>query len=90
MSLERENDYYREYLLHKCLYYKHTFPVIGDQDFDHFEKEYFSLYPGHILCDEMCDWDPSITRTAYNVDRLPLRAAQTEVRKLMHKRKTIY
>lgn len=83
------NDHYYEYLCHKCLYYKHGFPVISDEGFDMFEKEYESLYghmPSSSICLDMCDWEPLASRTARKIDNLPLSTVKESAMTLMKKR----
>lgn len=67
-EMKLNNWYYKTYLAHRCLYYKHCMPILSDTDFDFFEMQVFKIV-GDI---EMVDWEPRLLRTAGSIDRLTL------------------
>ena len=75
INLRIANTYYREYLCHRCLYYKHANPLIGDTRFDEFEKEYalfeeVDLEDNAHLALSMVDWNPNASRTSLMIEKL--------------------
>lgn len=60
------------YLCHKCLYYKHSEPVLKDHEFDMFEMSCITKY-GRVYPFEMVGWDPKGCKNAGLINRLPLK-----------------
>jgi hypothetical protein len=58
-----------QWLIHRCLYYKHGEAILGDTQFDNFEERVFDL----IGEQDMVDWDKDFNEKSALIDTLPLR-----------------
>lgn len=69
ISLWKDEEYMMiQWLLHRCLYYKHNAAKLLDTQFDHFEEKVLLLLGDQ----DMVDWDPGFSDLATEIDSMSL------------------